>query len=893
MQLQCIKTDTINMSSKGNVLLKSTSQESKIRDERKKVGKKEEEKKLAVKKDSTAMKETKSSSRRAVSNKAVNAPKSLSGSRTQTVASGARSKLTKQTSEEKRGVSTIFMPSKKSYTSKSSNKKDVQPKSKERMPSRERKKSRTLSPSEVKMLNRNLNMDVAQEPEYEYEDDFEDYESDFQECTDSEASQVSDESESASIDPEEPVELQAALKPEKILPNIIPPRKYVEEEHMLDSGHYELQEARRRAARIDLISASRSRNPPQAIQRPIVFSDDTKPSEIKSLPSSADEGFEDGRSGDFGKSPVIPQALTCDPGSVKKKNIKQWARGKQILQMIKLDVVEWSLFECAPVAYEEFIRIHGKINTRQTYTQTNEDNLSVEVQTEEIDSRNMWTQFPVVCRSSLKSGEDIKMFTRELVGVGGEDTEPVERIHYDILQLNEFLNNAGKLMLALLEGKASNVDTSIDTNEVPMPFSDQTIKLSVANVNFLSNRPVTMIRYSEISSRILVTIHEPADEDIETAASEFVTDCCIGCRWNVGEPFRPTKIFYSSSNISACCFHPTNYNIVFAGLEDGSISLWDLAEDEDYHRRVLDVDKKINWVVRGPTFNSGGNFEETSSKIVALTVISKVEEEIDGKNEFMPIQICSLDEDGSCVVWSVLKNFEGSVANHLGQSWWGKLKLVKSHEVPMHLDKHFKLNNFRGFTDVKIDSLDSDRLYVASNVNRVLHVTRIDKKPQPLGYNATDCTGGMTCIETCPFNQPFFLAGCQDGTVCLYSSMIERPLLQLRNLNSTAAIKIIQWSRSKPMTIFILDNDSWIHIWDLSKSDIFPTHSISPGKYSHVDSMQLSPCKSNNDLINQYMALGLNNGNVEIHKFNKQFQYSIKEEISTELKILINYLSVC
>lgn len=730
------------MSSKGNVLRKSTSQEAKIRDERKKLGKKDEEKKLPVKKtDSTLMKETKSSSRRAVSNQtvsSVSASKSLSGSRTtQGVASGARSKLTKQASEEKRGVSTIFMPSKKSSTSKFSNKKDVKPKSKERVPSRERKKSRTLSPSEVKMLNRNLNKDVAaQEPEYEYEDDFEDYESDFQECTDSEASQVSDESESASIDPEEPVELQPVRKPEKIVPNVVPPRKYVEEEHMLDSGHYELQEARRRAARIDLMSASRSRNPPQAIQRPIVFNDDNnKPSEIKSLPSSADEGFEDGRSGDFGKSPVIPSV--CDPAGVKKKNTKLWTRGKQILQMIKLDVVEWSLFECTPVAYEEFIRIHGKINTRQTYTQTNEDNLSVEVQTEDIESRSMWTQFPVVCRSDLKTGEDIKMFTRELIGVGGEDAEPVERGSHDILQLNEFLSNAGKLMLALLEGKASHVDTSLDVNEVPMPFSDQTIKLSVANVNFLSNRPVTMIRYSEISSRILLTVHEPADEDIETAASEFVTDCCIGCRWNVGEPSRPTKIFYSSSNISACCFHPTNYNIVFAGLEDGSISLWDLGEDEDYHRRVLDNDKKINWVVRSPTFNTGGSFEETSSKIVALTVMSKVESETDGKSKFMPIQICSLDEDGSCVVWSVLKNFEGSLSNHLGQSWWGKLKLVKSHEVPMYLDKHFKLNNFRGFTDVKIDSLDTDCLYVASNVNRVLHATRIGKKPQPLGYNAT------------------------------------------------------------------------------------------------------------------------------------------------------------
>ncbi|CAD6225732.1 GSCOCG00011858001-RA-CDS [Cotesia congregata] len=118
------------MSSKGNVLRKSTSQESKIRDERKKVGKKEEEKKLAVKKDSTVMKETKSSSRRAVSNQIVSTSKNLSGSRTQTVASGARSKLTKQTSEEKRGVSTIFMPSKKSYTSKPIIRKMSNPKAK-------------------------------------------------------------------------------------------------------------------------------------------------------------------------------------------------------------------------------------------------------------------------------------------------------------------------------------------------------------------------------------------------------------------------------------------------------------------------------------------------------------------------------------------------------------------------------------------------------------------------------------------------------------------------------------------------------------------------------------------------------------------------------------------
>lgn len=51
-------------------------------------------------------------------------------------------------------------------------------------------------------------------------------------------------------------------------------------------------------------------------------------------------------------------------------------------------------------------------------------------------------------------------------------------------------------------------------------------------------------------------------------------DCCIGCVWNLNEPSRPTKLFYSQSPITACCFHCTNNNIVFAGLQDGYVALY-------------------------------------------------------------------------------------------------------------------------------------------------------------------------------------------------------------------------------------------------------------------------------------------------------------------------------
>ena len=37
------------------------------------------------------------------------------------------------------------------------------------------------------------------------------------------------------------------------------------------------------------------------------------------------------------------------------------------MSMIKLDTVEWSLYESTPISYDEFIRSYGKLNTQQVY----------------------------------------------------------------------------------------------------------------------------------------------------------------------------------------------------------------------------------------------------------------------------------------------------------------------------------------------------------------------------------------------------------------------------------------------------------------------------------------------------------------------------------------------
>ncbi|XP_026301303.1 WD repeat-containing protein 60 isoform X2 [Apis mellifera] len=614
---------------------------------------------------------------------------------------------------EKRGLSTIYVPqsfssklnaklSDKNSSSTSKDKEQIKAHTstleatESKLKSRERKLSRTLSPSEIKMLHSAKNrldslekMDQNKEEqadhEYDYEDDFEDYESDFQECTDSESSEVSEETNNYTNLSLDPIELHTT-KQRKIVNST----ESKEEEHMHDSGHYELTEARKRAARIELIANDPKLSSLLEIKQPVNKSYSEDKSENKSLPLSTDEGFEDSRSGDFTKSPSISQISFIDFRKVKekektKKSKRTLSRGEELLEMIKLDVMEWSLLECLPIPYEEFIRNYGKLNTQQISTQTGEDNIDIEIQTEKIMFKNKWTQFPITCRNNIQTKEDLDLFRMDQIGTGSDnDVETVNSLllqSFDILRLNDFINRAGKVILSLLEERRSG--GNVFKNEKEIPFSDGIVKLCINSVTFLAGRTVTIIHYSEVLNKILLTIHSPVEEEIETSnKQDYITDCCIGCIWNISEPSMPIKLFYSICPITACCFHSANYNIIFGGLQDGSISLWDLKEDEMWHHKITDKANNLDWTIRIPTYTTATNIDINTAQIVAVRVLSKIEEKslVRRNNKFIPIQICSLNENGTLIIWSVLHNM-GKNIEDLGLSFWGTIKLVKSQEL--------------------------------------------------------------------------------------------------------------------------------------------------------------------------------------------------------------------
>ncbi|XP_010770052.1 WD repeat-containing protein 60, partial [Notothenia coriiceps] len=80
----------------------------------------------------------------------------------------------------------------------------------------------------------------------------------------------------------------------------------------------------------------------------------------------------------------------------KKVSSKQKKRSTELLRLIDLDFsTTASLLDLPPVnEYDMYIRTFGTENTKQAYVQCNEDNVDRDIQTEETEVCEKWTQHP-------------------------------------------------------------------------------------------------------------------------------------------------------------------------------------------------------------------------------------------------------------------------------------------------------------------------------------------------------------------------------------------------------------------------------------------------------------------------------------------------------------------
>ena len=288
------------------------------------------------------------------------------------------------------------------------------------------------------------------------------------------------------------------------------------------------------------------------------------------------------------------------------------SRGSELLGMIRLDIVTFDLLDMPPIRYEAFMKTFGKTNTLQASCQSGEDNLEVEVQTEEVTRATAWTQRPPTFGGE---GDDLdpREVRSSLLGVGWEEKKALdEEVEYvqssSSLRLATFIQGAGEAILTMLEEDQARHEGS-HAESVPqrdIDFADSITVLRMDQTPCLAGLGVSLVEFSPDHPSSLLTVH-----------SSSSSTSCLLCLWNVSQPSRPSHILSCSSLVSAVCLHTAC--MVVAGCAEGEMALWDLRETSAAHHQLREEEDEEGVLRRAPTYVSQGSH---ASKVFILRSLS-------------------------------------------------------------------------------------------------------------------------------------------------------------------------------------------------------------------------------------------------------------------------------
>ncbi|KAL0852846.1 hypothetical protein ABMA27_012645 [Loxostege sticticalis] len=485
------------------------------------------------------------------------------------------------------------------------------------------------------------------EDEVDYEDDFESYESDFEsyhespsDNTDHDTEELStgeeenepsasgnkDESQGESGDHRQKNELQEGHDDDA------GSKEGSDEEKMLDSGNFELRDAR---------SANKA--------KPAIMQDILEDTELDVRSSLTDEGFQEMSSNSSIKTvhtEVFERPLFIDFSKAKENKRKRKTferlkqRAKDILSMVTLHEMSYSLFEMKPIPYDLYMATFGRTNYIQTAVQTFDDGITEEVQTEEILYEEKWTQYPIEfskhdiylkprnnTRKYSHSTEDylakftflinnstdvdinnminvdkdyktnpLRMYFEQKDGVGSAEMLPYESYKnrlknkdFNTGKLSKFLKKVESKISNILSVNTGNTDSTELVKSSKYPFSEGYISISTKNITddkyaFLKLLKITGVIFSETKSNLIMTVHGKSPNVLEQK--------CVVCLWDLSiVKSDPVKILIAIDNISVGKFRGNTDGVFVAALEDGSLHLWDLSEEPTWRPEVANTGK--------------------------------------------------------------------------------------------------------------------------------------------------------------------------------------------------------------------------------------------------------------------------------------------------------------
>ncbi|XP_040921193.1 cytoplasmic dynein 2 intermediate chain 1 isoform X2 [Toxotes jaculatrix] len=568
----------------------------------------------------------------------------------------------------------------------------------------------------------------------------------------------------------------------------------------------------------------------------------------------------------------------------KKVATKQKKRSTELLRLIDLDFsMTFSLLDLPPVSeYDMYIRTFGNANTKQAYVQCNEDNADRDIQTEEIEVCEKWTQHPPEYNGAC-GDPNLSQEARD---------KNRHEMNFDSQRLTAFLHSASQVMVVLLEEDQAERKSlrKLRTQTDTLSFSDGSLQLNT-KLPFLYDRHISLVHFSQVQRHTMMSVHTPTAKP----SAVRLDSCTIICIWNIWEPSRPQKILVYESEVQCCCFSPGKAILVFAGTSVGSVVLWDLREHVGNHYRLKIGEDE--WTFRQPTFSTdavmagSGHFSSvTSVEVVPSTVAGGLRPEVpllasEEESSGLSFQLASLDESGVLNFWVVVelpKANEAGSPTDLGLRPGGKVKLLHSSSLltaerasPRDALRTGPLQTLH----LKFLPADSNHFFIGTNVGLVNHGTSHGLKAPPKFYRFQEPgvrPVDVSSIHFSPFRQNLFLVGCGDGSIRLHAVSHEQPVAEWKNSTSGEPVVSLQWAQTRPAVFCVLDAASSVHVWDLLKNDTEPVVT----ERMPADRVTAMAVFGDSGQQNTYsgIALAHESGKIEMQYFTGKFTVPILAE---------------
>ncbi|XP_070708871.1 cytoplasmic dynein 2 intermediate chain 1 isoform X1 [Pempheris klunzingeri] len=568
----------------------------------------------------------------------------------------------------------------------------------------------------------------------------------------------------------------------------------------------------------------------------------------------------------------------------KKVATKQKKRSTELLRLIDLDFsMTFSLLDLPPVnEYDMYIRNFGTANTKQAYVQCNEDNADRDIQTEEIEVCEKWTQHPPE-HSGACGDPNLSRDAQD---------KTTSQMNFDSRRLATFLRSASQVMVVLLEEDQAERKSlrKLKSQTDTLSFSDGSLQLNT-KLSFLYGRSISLVHFSQVQRHTMMSVHSPTTKP----SAVRLDSCTIICIWNIWEPSRPQKVLVYESEVQCCCFSPGKAILVFAGTSVGSVVLWDLREHVSNHYRLKIGEDE--WTLRQPTFSTdavmagSGHFSSvTSVEVVPSTVAGGLRPEIpllasEEESSGLSFQLASLDESGILNFWVVVelpKANEAGSPTDLGLRPGGKVKLLHSSSLltaervsPRDAAKTGPLQTLH----LKFLSTDSNHFFIGTNMGLVNHGTSHGLKALPKFYRFQEAgvrPVEVSSIHFSPFRQHLFLVGCGDGSIRLHVVSQEQPVAEWTSSTAGEPVVSVQWAQTRPAVFCVFDAASNLHIWDLLKNDAEPvvTERMNSDRVTAMAVFGDSGKQSTYSGI----ALAHESGKIEMQYFTRDFTVPITGE---------------